>query len=296
MADMTATTLDKHLKEVWSDVMYVEFRTNTVIVPLLDHTWEKELQIGSGDTVHIPNFTQNAKADATIRGSAGSGTFGTGASITWTASTDTAIDLVVNQLCYTANRMPVEMAVQTRPAYMSQLAAGMGQALAAKIDEIIADDTTNGFDAFTAIGADNIDVTDDVILEGITNLNTYNAPMPDRFFVHSPGMWGSMMKIDVIRNQLYANSVGNLDGSKGAGYTGRIYSLDCYMSNNLAGGTSGYKGAIFQRKAIAYAEQQSIKFEEGFNMEDGLFNQRVAYVVYGNKMVETNFGREVDGK
>jgi len=60
MADMTAATLDKHLKEVWSDVMYVEYRTNTVIVPLLDHTWEKELGIGSGDTVNIASRLEGA--------------------------------------------------------------------------------------------------------------------------------------------------------------------------------------------------------------------------------------------
>ena len=296
MADMTKTTLDKHLKEVWSDIMYVEFRTNTVIIPLLDHTWEPELQEGSGDQVNIANFTQNAGADATVRGSAGSGTFGTGAAITWTANTDTQVTLAVNQLCYTAYRMPVEMAVQTRPAFMSQMTTGMAQALAIKIDGLIAADTTDGFDAFTAIGTDNVDVTDDVILEGITNLNANNAPLESRYYVFSPATWGSMMQIEVLRNQLYSSSVGNLDGSNGQGYVGKVYSLDCYMSNNLAAGSAGSKGAIFQKKAIAYAEQKGLTFESGFNMADGLFNETVAYIVYGHIMVETNFGREVDAK
>ena len=87
-ADMTASTLDKHLKETWSDIIYVEYRTNAIIAPLLDHTWEPELQAGGGDTVRVANFIQNAKANTTVRGSLGSGTFGTGAAITWVASTD----------------------------------------------------------------------------------------------------------------------------------------------------------------------------------------------------------------
>jgi len=55
-----------------------------VNVPLLDHTWEPEIGVGRGDTVNIAAFTQNT--GASNRG-AGTGTFGTGASLTFTANT-----------------------------------------------------------------------------------------------------------------------------------------------------------------------------------------------------------------
>ena len=53
---------------------------------------------------------------------------------------------------------------------------------------------------------------------------------------------------------------------------------------------------MFQREAIAYAEQQSVTMVQDLNIEDGLFNQTAGYVVYGHKMVKSGFGREIAGK
>lgn len=291
MADMTITTMDEWLPQVWSAVASVTYRSNTVLAPLLDHRWEPELGVGRGDTVNIPTFSQNQRSDTVTRSS-----FGVGAALTFTAVTDTPVQLVVNQMVYHAWRMPVEMSVQSMAAYQMLLNEGVPQSLALQMDYFIASDDTNGLDIFTAIGTDNVDVTDAVILEGETNLNAQNAPLDGRVFVMSPATRGSLMQIDVIRNQLYSGSVGNLAGDKGAGYLGKIYTLDCYMSNNLEAGTSGKKNAIFQKEAIAIAEQQSVKFEKSVNIADGLFNEYVGYIVYGIKLVKTIFGREVDGK
>ena len=104
------------------------------------------------------------------------------------------------------------------------------------------------------------------------------------------------MKIDVIRNQLYASTVGNLPGDLGLGFIGKVYSLNVYMSGNLEAGTSGKKNAIWQQEAIAFAEQVAVKVIQDVNVEDGLFNQVVGWNAYGHKMVKSAFGREVDGK
>lgn len=291
MADMTKSTMDKWLPEVWSKLATITYRSNTVLVPLLDHRWEPELGVGSGDTVNIPGFTQNQASDVTTRS-----TFGTAASLSWNANTESQVQLKVNRMEIDAYRMPVEMSLQAMTNYDTLLTEGIGQALALKVDSRIASDDTDGFDAFTAIGADNIDVTDDVILEGETQLNNVNASLEGRYFVMSPSTRASLMQIDVIRNQWYANTVGNLPGDRGAGYLGKLYTLDCYMSNNLEAGTSGKKNFIGQTECIAFAAQQQVKIVRDLNIEDGLLDQVVGYLVYGFKQVKSTFGREVDGK
>jgi len=289
MADMTGTTMATWLPEQWSELATITYRTNVVLPNLMDRRWEPEVGVGRGDTVNIPNFTQNTSA--TKRS-----TFGTGASLTFDAVTESQTQLVVNQMAYKAFRMPVEMAVQTMPSYVSLLTDGIGEACAIKIDSELAGDNSNGLDAFTATGTDNVDITEDTLFTADTNLGDNNAPLQDRFLVVSPASRASLLKIEAFRNSLYQSTVGSIGGDKGRGYLGRVYTYDVYESNNLEDGTSGKKNAMFQREAIAYAEQQSVTMVQDLNIEDGLFHQYAGYVVYGHKMVKSAFGREIAGK
>jgi hypothetical protein len=290
MADMTKTTLDVFLPEVWSAKTTVTYRTNTVLEPLMDHTWEPELGVGKGDTINIPGFTQNQRTDVNARS-----TFGTGAAITFNANTEAQIQLAVNKMPIYAYRIPVEMSLQVQPGYIAKFTKAGGEAIAQYVDYDLASDGTDGLDYFTAIGADNVDVTEDIILDGETNLNNVNAPNDNRYFVYSPSTRASLMQIESLRNQLYA-SFAKFQGNKGAGYQGTILTLDCYMSNNLEAGTAGKKNAIFHKEAIAYAAQQNVKWVNQFNLADGLFNEYACYMCYGRKMIKGTFGREVDGK
>jgi hypothetical protein len=289
MADMTATTMATYLPEQWSALATVTYRSNTVLTNLMDRRWEPEIGVGDGDTVQIPNFTQNTSASKRS-------TFGTGASITFDAVTESQTSLVVNQLAYKAFRMPVEMSVQKMAIYEPMLTEGIGKAVALKIDSELAADNSNGIDSLTAIGTDNVDITDDIVLEGEQVLNDNDAPVSDRFLVVSPASRNSLMKIDVYRNVDYASSVGNLPGNRGAGFVGQLYTLDVYMSNNLEAGTSGKKNGMFQRECIAYAEQQGLTMTRGINIADGLFDEVAGWSVYGFIKVKATFGREVDGK
>ena len=294
MADMTATTLASVTPEVWSAKASETYRSNVVFVPLLDHTWEPELGVGRGDTVNIYGFTQNNAA--TNRG-AGTGTFGTGAAITFDAVTEGQTQLVVNRLYLKAHRMPVEAKAQVIPGYLTKLLEGHGKAIALAIDSDIAADNTNGIDAFTqTVGTDNVDLTEDDLLEAETNLNLVNAPLDGRVGVVSPGSKQSLMKIEALRNQLYKDSIGNLDGGKGAGLLGPVLTFQLYMSNNLETGTIGKKNAFFQKEAIAFAEQISIQREHNTNIEDGLFVQDVSYTTCGFKIIKNTNGVEAAGK
>ncbi|NIR13676.1 MAG: hypothetical protein GWN86_06900 [Desulfobacterales bacterium] len=290
MADMTATTMATYLPEVWSRLASVTYRSNVVLPDLMDRRWEPEIGVGRGDTVNIPNFTQNNSANKR-------GTFGTGAAITFDAVTESQTQLAINQLAYKAFRMPVEMSAQAMSTYVPMLTDGIGQAIALTVDSELAGDDTNGIDSFTTTaGTDNVDVTDDDVLEAETNLGNANAPLQSRYMVVSPATRASLMKIDVYRNSLYGGAVGNLPGDKGAGFIGNVYSLGVYESNNLEAGAAGKKNGVFQTEAIAYAAQKELTMLNDMNIEDGMFNQVAGYMVYGFIKVKDNFGTELDGK
>ncbi len=290
---MTATTTATWLREVWSTKPTITYRAETVLVPLMDHTWEPELGVGQGDTVNIPGFSQNASPNN--RG-AGSGTFGTGASVTFDAVTESQTQLVVNRFYYKAFRIPAEVNAQVMPSYIPLLLSGHGTAISVQVDADLGGDNTNGLDAFsTVVGTDNVDITEDDILTIQTNLDNANAPK-DRYIVVSPASRASLMKIEAFRNAMYSSTVGNLPGDRTAGYIAPIHTFGVYLSNNLEAGTAGKKNAGWHKEAIAYAEQLRMQTEKAINIEDGVFDQYITFMTCGFKIVKTSFGNELAGK
>jgi len=291
---MTTTTMATWTPAVWSSKPTVTYRSNVVNVPLLDHRWEPEVGVGRGNIVNIPGFTQN---NAARNRGAGTGTFGTGAAVTFDAATEVQLQLTVNRFYYKAFRRPVEAAAQAMSEYLTLLLKGHGEAIALQVDADIGADNTNGFDAFTTtVGTDNVDLTEDDLLTVDTNLNNQNAPVQGRYGVVSPATKNGLMKVEAFRNSLYQGAMGNLDGSKGAGYIGPLLTFDIYMSNNLEAGTAGKKNAFFQKEAIAYAEQVSLQAIHSQNIEDGVFDQYISYQTCGFLIIKNAFGNEVDSK
>jgi len=290
MADMTGTTMASWLPEQWSELATITYRSNTILWEndIIDRRWEPELGVGRGDTVNIPGFTQNASA--TKRS-----TFGTGASITFTAVTEAQTQLVVNTMAYKAFRIPAELTVQTMPSYVALLTDGIGEAVALQADSDVASDNSNGFDALTAVGTDNVDITEDTLFTAETNLDDNNAKAENRHLIVSPASRVSLLKIEAFRSSLYSG-IGQVAADEPYGLLGKVYSYNVWVSNNLESGTSGKKNAMVQMECIAGAMQKSITMVSDVNIEDGIFNQVAGYAVYGIKLVKSAFGREIAGK
>ena len=87
MPDLTAATMANWTPEAWSEKALVTYRSNVVLEALVDHSWERELGVGTGDIVNVAGFTQN---NAAKNRGAGTGTFGTGAAVTFDAVTEGA--------------------------------------------------------------------------------------------------------------------------------------------------------------------------------------------------------------
>lgn len=290
MADMTGTSMATYLPEVWSKVALVTQRANTVLWDLVDHRWEPELGVGRGDTVFVPNFSQNATPTKRT-------TFGTGAAITFDAVQEAQTSILVNVMAYKAFRLPVELSTQAMSIYVPLLLDGIGMAIALQKDTDLAGDNSDGIDsAATTVGTDNIDVTDDNLLTLEVNLSVANAPMDERYLVVSPATKASLLKIERVANQLYHSVTGSLDGQAGRGYLGKAYSFGVYETTNLEAGAAGTKNGAFHKWAIAVIGQQSLKMLHDMNIEDGMFDQYVGYEVYGFKKVRGTFVNELDGK
>ena len=278
-----------YLPEQWSKKATITYRSNTVLAERMDRRWQPELGIGRGDTVNIPNFTQN---DSAQKRSA----FGVGASLTFDAVTESQTQLIVDQMAYKAFRWPVEMSVQKMDIYEPLLTEGIGKAIGLQVDSELAGDNTNGIDALTAIGTDNQDITEQVILDAETVLNNANAPLEGRTFVISPASRASVLAIESVRNSLYAPALGSIDADKGPGFIGHYLTFDFLMTNNLEAGASGKKNGAFQTECIAFVMQKEVTMLKQTNIADGLFEEFVGFAVYGFKLVKSSFGREVDGK
>lgn len=294
MADMTTVTMASWTPAVWSAKPNTTYRSNVVLSPLIDHQWESELGVGRGNRVNVAGFTQN---NAAKNRGAGTGTFGTGAAVTFDAVTEGQTTITVDRFYYKAFRVPVEAEPQAIPSYINMVLKGHGEAIALQEDEDLGDDTTNGIDAFTTTaGADNVDITDDTLLEIATDLNNQNAPSSGRKGVVSPASWASMMKVEAIRNSDYAQTIGNLEGDKSAGRVGRVLGFEMYMSNNLPAGTNGKKNAFFHTEAIAYIGQAKLQTMSGDNIADGVFKERITFMTCGFRMMKVAFGVEVAGR
>ena len=290
---MTATTMATYLPEVWSKLATVVYAANRVLVPLMDHRWEPEIGVGMGDTINVPTYTELTPSDVQKRS-----TFGTGAALTFAAVTEAQVQILVNQMAYYAFRLPVEMSAQAMPQYVNQLTNDIGNGIALKVDSEVAGDNTNGIDAFSVAtgSSDNVDITEDVLIDIETTFGNANVKSGDRYLVVSPASRGSLMKIEAFRNSLYAGAMGQMDGSKGAGYLTTILGFQVYQSNNLEAGTAGKKNGAFHREAIAFAQQKAVSVVKVLNIADGLFNETAGFNVYGFKLVKSNHGLEVDGK
>lgn len=292
MADITATTGATYLPEIWSTKGSLVYAHTVVSANLLDRQWEPEV-VREGDTVFVPVFTQSTSG--TKRS-----TFGTGASVTFTATTESQIAIAINTMAYIAFRVPVELNPQIYAGYVDKLTSDIGVGVANQVETDIGADNTNGYDAFsTEVGTDNVDVTEDNLLTAETNLNDARAKQESRYLVVSPATRQSMFKIESVRSSLYATSMGNLNakvGDHGAGYFGSFLTFDCYMSTLLEAGSSGKKNAAFQKEAIALIVQKKLGMARVTNIADGIFDEVAGWVVYGLKEIKDNHGNQINGK
>jgi hypothetical protein len=238
---------------VWSNEVLMFVKANLVLLPLVKH-YDAEVS-SYGQTVEIPNvsaITANAKSQNTV--------------VTLNYVTETKTTITINQHYESSFLLEDIAAIQSKEDLRSDYTQSAAYAIAAKIDNGLANAMTS---AFTAYGAFGTALADSLILVGNRYLDDNKAPQTDRSLVVTPQGKQEMLNIDkYIRYD--AIGVGGSDNSILTGQIGEIYGIKVFMSQNLVQVTTNpnqNNHLLFHKEAFAVAVQQQPRTQASYKQE-----------------------------
>jgi len=251
--NITKTTVDAFVPEIWSTLVQHARNTNLHFGNLVDRRYEKEIK-GRGDTIRIPIFgagTVKTKVDGTP--------------IVLTTQTETVATIVIDKDKYTAINIEDLAEIQTDISLVSEYAVSQGVALANQIDvdlALLLNDTTVTQNVGTVTSGAYVDITDNTLLAARRILNEANVPMTDRYIVISPQQEEAMLKIDKF---IDADKVTSANLPVPTGSLGKIYGMPVYVSNNLAdvaivSSVSSASPVVYPHKACGMFHKEAFAF------------------------------------
>lgn len=279
--NITVTTADNFIPELWSPDCRVATESNLVMAKLVNRQFEGLIS-EYGDTVHvgdISNLSATAKAADT--------------DVTFETITESKFDLVINKHYYAAFKLEDIVKIQSRVDLRSKYGEKVGYALAKQVDsDLLA--LYSGLSQ--TVGSGGVDITDANLRTAIQYLDDADAPSGERSLVIKPSQMGVLLGLDHF---VLASSVGyqaasspivtgrlqggSFDPSQVKGYFGQAYGVGIYVSTNVAtSGTSPVSthNLLFHRDAFALAMQEEIRTQAAYNIRS-LATEVVADVLYG---------------
>lgn len=193
---------------------------------------------GVGTTIKWPTITAFS-ASSKSEGNDGN-------DITFTANTESAVTLTINQHQYAAFELEEfedslslqdqEEIYTRRSAYAVRLA--VDDTLAALVDNFSQTDGTLG-----------VDPSDSDVRRGMQYLDDADVPMDGRFFAMSPATKAGLLGVDRYNSSDFATNGG---GNIVTGEFGTIYGFRSWMSTNVEGtNAAGHDNGMYQRDAFA---------------------------------------------
>jgi N4-gp56 family major capsid protein len=277
--NMTTTTLDAFIPEVWSKEVILTAIAASVITPLVRTDWDGEIR-EEGDVVHIPLLSAVTIGDKQAN-----------TAVTYTNYTESTQDITIDKHKYFAFRVEDIARVQSKPelltAYAGQGGKGLGKQMDTDVSLLVNNASVTQNVGATTSGAYS-DITDAVIRNAIQLLDEANAPEEDRFLLISPAQKNALLGIDKF---VEANKIGDNTVIR-KGLFGEIYGVMIYVSNNLPSTTSvaSSSGAsailaaknciMFQREGIGLATQLNPRVQSAYDI-DHLATSVVGDVLYG---------------
>jgi len=231
------TNLANYIPTVWSKEVQAAVEDALVFGAIVDRSYEK-YATGGGDTIVVPVLS-NLSATA----------FNAAADISLTTSTESAVNIAINQRYYTAYGVDDFTVVQDALDYLSLAKNKAVFAISEQVDTSLGSLVT-GFSNTTGTEAKAIDESN--IIEAYESLNENNAPFSERSWVFDPESITDLMGRDFfVRMDYVPDSVVN------NGFQGRqILGAPVYMTNNLPAVNTDYHAATYlHREALALAFQ-----------------------------------------
>ena len=227
MANVTATTADKFIDDIWSNELNraVEFK---LVIAALFSDWTSKMA-GHGDIFRLParhNLTANTKSASTDA---------TPEAITETEQTFTVSthQIVAQQI---EDFVEVMAKYDTRSEYTMAAAYALGRALDVAAAALLDDNTTQ------TVGILGAELTDDNFIRAWQYLQDSSADAPFKGVI-SPAGWGGLLKIEKFTQQLYNGDTGGR--AVHDAQIGRVYQAQMYASPLTVGTAPNSSGHIW---------------------------------------------------
>ncbi|MCJ7828245.1 MAG: hypothetical protein MUP81_00695 [Dehalococcoidia bacterium] len=266
------STLDAKyfIPEIWSKNVLVAVKNKLVVVPVVNHSYEKELV--KGDTLWIPQTTVVTATEVTV------GTEGVQSNPFNTAAVELDINLyfeapiTIDYMSRRQSQADVIALAEDESAY----------AISKKMDSTLCD-------LFSSLdsggGTAGSAITDNVLIAAVEYLDEANAPEENRSWIFDPSCKADILKIDkFVRSDYFASDV-----IPTGGFRKDVYGAPILITNNLTVNSSGNTGAYLHRDALACVISEDMTVDR---VEQPLKHQLVLNTtsLWGVKEIRGTFG------
>jgi N4-gp56 family major capsid protein len=276
--NVTVTTADKFIPEIWSDEIIAAYKKNLVLANLV---MKMNFKGKKGDTVHIP---------APVRGSASAK--GATNAVTLIVNTESEVQVSINKHYEYSRLIEDIVEAQALNSLRNFYTGDAGYALAKQVDtdlvqlgrsfngatvgtdDYATSNTTtkayiggDGTTAYNSTSSNASALTDAAIRRTIQRLDDNDTPMDGRFFIIPPSSRNTLMGLARYTEQAF---VGNGDAIRN-GEIGNLYGIPVFVSSNA---DTGYGTTQTDRiclmghkEAMVLVEQQAVRAQTQYKQE-----------------------------
>ena len=232
---------NKFIPELFSKNVLVAVKNKLVVVPVVNHSYEKELVMG--DTLYIPQTNTVTATEVTI------GTEG----VIKNPYNTTAVTLTINQYYEAPVVIDYMSRRQSQVNLVSNAEVESAYAISKKVDSTLCDLFSSLSDG-TGYGTDGSAITDDVLISAVEELDEADIPEENRSWVFDPSCKADIMKIDkFVRSDYFASDV-----VPTGGFRKDVYGAPILITNNLTVNSTGNYGAYLHRDALAVVISENL--------------------------------------
>ncbi len=264
MANVTKSTTDVFLGEMWSDAV-LEFAQKRM--QLRNQITDFSALATGVDRINIPQVKEDTKRDKSAD-----------SAVTYDANTDTSRTIPLDQHIYEAKRIEDIANVQSNQSLFEVYASSMGYSLAKGVEAYLAGKIQGHTQNLVTLATDDIILPAELRsgLELLLDQN-YDYTDGDTFFYANPKAYmGLMGQGDFTESQKRGDAVNPIV----SGNVMEIYGMPVYPSTDWSEGGVNISGSVFKRESVYYAEQFGVRSQSAYDI-DHLATSVVVDMLFG---------------
>lgn len=264
MANVTKTTTDVFLGEMWSDAV-LEFAQKRM--QLRNQVTDFSALATGVDRINIPQVKEDTKRDKSAD-----------SAVTYDANTDTSRTIPLDQHIYEAKRIEDIANVQSNQSLFEVYASSMGYSLAKGVEAYLAGKIQGHTQNLVTLATDDIILPAELRggLELLLDQN-YDYTDGDTFFYANPKAYmGLLGQGDFTEAQKRGDTINPI----ASGSVIEIYGMPVYPSTDWSEGGVNISGSVFKRESVYYAEQFGVRSQSAYDI-DHLATSVVVDMLFG---------------